>query len=130
MCIVGKHNLAFQHILWAVACSSIVGLRVQAVLSCTFLFLGSFSSFSQSVCCHQHNNRMALSLLRFYKSTISPLLPPSCRYLPTCSEYAMEAYKKFGKFLHLDERLGWGPFISKSYSVSILTFDKVKQKEW
>lgn len=40
--------------------------------------------------------RMALSLLRFYKSTISPLLPPSCRYLPTCSEYAMEAYKKFG----------------------------------
>lgn len=27
---------------------------------------------------------------------ISPLLPKSCRYVPTCSEYSMEAYKKYG----------------------------------
>ncbi|XP_062167296.1 UPF0161 protein At3g09310 isoform X2 [Alnus glutinosa] len=38
----------------------------------------------------------ALSILRFYKREISPLLPKSCRYVPTCSEYSMEAYKKYG----------------------------------
>ncbi|KAJ6865086.1 hypothetical protein NC651_035601 [Populus alba x Populus x berolinensis] len=38
----------------------------------------------------------ALSMLRFYKREISPLLPNSCRYVPTCSEYSMEAYKKYG----------------------------------
>jgi len=38
----------------------------------------------------------AMGLLRFYKSQISPLLPPSCRYIPTCSEYAMMAYKRHG----------------------------------
>lgn len=38
----------------------------------------------------------ALSMLRFYKREISPLLPNSCRFVPTCSEYSMEAYKKYG----------------------------------
>lgn len=38
----------------------------------------------------------ALALLRFYKREISPVLPPSCRFLPTCSEYAMEAFKTYG----------------------------------
>ncbi|MDR0733129.1 MAG: membrane protein insertion efficiency factor YidD [Dysgonamonadaceae bacterium] len=32
----------------------------------------------------------------FYKYCISPLTSPSCRYLPTCSEYAMQAIKKYG----------------------------------
>ncbi|PKI43467.1 UPF0161 protein At3g09310 [Punica granatum] len=40
--------------------------------------------------------KVALSMLRFYKREISPLLPNSCRYIPTCSEYSMEAYKKYG----------------------------------
>jgi putative membrane protein insertion efficiency factor len=35
-------------------------------------------------------------LLRAYKLLISPLLPPACRFTPTCSEYAMEAIKKHG----------------------------------
>jgi putative membrane protein insertion efficiency factor len=41
----------------------------------------------------------ALAVLRFYKRQISPILPPSCRFIPTCSEYAMEAYQEqgFGK---------------------------------
>lgn len=39
---------------------------------------------------------MALALLRFYREEISPFLPTSCRYVPTCSEYAMEAYKRYG----------------------------------
>ncbi|XP_020276992.1 UPF0161 protein At3g09310 isoform X2 [Asparagus officinalis] len=40
--------------------------------------------------------RAALCTLRFYKREISPLLPSSCRFVPTCSEYSMEAYKKYG----------------------------------
>ncbi|HEY7095480.1 MAG TPA: membrane protein insertion efficiency factor YidD [Terriglobales bacterium] len=35
--------------------------------------------------------RIAVGLLRRYKRSISILLPPACRYVPTCSEYAMEA---------------------------------------
>ncbi|PYS70854.1 MAG: membrane protein insertion efficiency factor YidD [Acidobacteria bacterium] len=37
-----------------------------------------------------------ISLLRFYKLAISPLLPPSCRFIPTCSEYAMGAIERYG----------------------------------
>jgi hypothetical protein len=39
---------------------------------------------------------VALMLLRGYKLLISPWLPASCRYVPTCSEYAMEAVERFG----------------------------------
>jgi len=39
---------------------------------------------------------IALFLLRIYKLAISPLLPPSCRFTPTCSEYAAEAIAKYG----------------------------------
>ncbi len=37
-----------------------------------------------------------LYLLRAYKWAVSPMLPMSCRYLPTCSEYAMEAVERYG----------------------------------
>ena len=40
--------------------------------------------------------RGALALLRGYKWAISPMLPPSCRYVPTCSEYAVEAIELHG----------------------------------
>jgi hypothetical protein len=39
---------------------------------------------------------VVLQLLRGYKWAISPLLPPACRYVPTCSEYAMEAVERYG----------------------------------
>ena len=39
---------------------------------------------------------LALGLLRVYKRWISPSFPPSCRYVPTCSEYAMEAVERYG----------------------------------
>ena len=42
--------------------------------------------------------RWALDLLRAYKWAVSPLFPPSCRYTPTCSEYAMEAIERYGIF--------------------------------
>ncbi|MCI6702264.1 MAG: membrane protein insertion efficiency factor YidD [Prevotellaceae bacterium] len=34
--------------------------------------------------------------IRFYQTAISPLTPPSCRFVPTCSEYAKEAITKHG----------------------------------
>jgi putative membrane protein insertion efficiency factor len=40
--------------------------------------------------------QIALLILRFYKRWISPLLPSSCRFYPTCSEYMMGAIKKHG----------------------------------
>jgi putative membrane protein insertion efficiency factor len=39
---------------------------------------------------------LALGLLRLYKRWISPAFPPSCRYVPTCSEYAAEAVERYG----------------------------------
>jgi len=41
---------------------------------------------------------MLLGMVRFYRLVISPLLPPSCRYQPTCSEYAIEAITRYGPF--------------------------------
>jgi len=40
--------------------------------------------------------QLVLSLLRGYKWAISPLFPPACRYVPTCSEYAMDAVAHHG----------------------------------
>ncbi len=34
--------------------------------------------------------------VRFYQRAISPLTPPSCRFTPTCSSYALEALQKYG----------------------------------
>jgi putative membrane protein insertion efficiency factor len=41
---------------------------------------------------------IALLPVYFYKFCISPWTPPSCRYSPTCSEYALRAIKKYGAF--------------------------------
>ncbi|RKW14116.1 MAG: membrane protein insertion efficiency factor YidD [Capnocytophaga sp.] len=35
-------------------------------------------------------------LVRFYQVAISPLKPPTCRFSPTCSTYAIEALRKYG----------------------------------
>lgn len=40
--------------------------------------------------------RGALAAIRFYRVRVSPLFPPSCRYIPTCSEYAMIAIQRYG----------------------------------
>ena len=37
-----------------------------------------------------------LGLIRFYRKYISPGRPPSCRFIPTCSQYAVEAIEKYG----------------------------------
>ena len=36
--------------------------------------------------------------IRFYQTAISPFTPPSCRFTPTCSQYAVEAIRKHGPF--------------------------------
>lgn len=40
--------------------------------------------------------QLIMLLFRGYKLAISPLFPPACRYVPTCSEYAMEAVELHG----------------------------------
>ena len=42
--------------------------------------------------------KLFLSLIRFYQRHISPNTPPSCRFIPTCSQYAYEAIQKYGAF--------------------------------
>lgn len=37
-----------------------------------------------------------LACIRLYKRMLSPMLPPSCRYYPTCSQYTLEAIQKYG----------------------------------
>lgn len=61
----------------------------------------------------------ALFLLRAYKYTISPLLPPACRFTPTCSEYAADAIAKYGllkgSVLGLKRMLRCHPFSEGGY---------------
>ncbi len=40
--------------------------------------------------------RIMLALVRAYQYLISPMFGPSCRFTPTCSEYAVQALKKYG----------------------------------
>jgi putative membrane protein insertion efficiency factor len=46
--------------------------------------------------------RFLLYLIRFYRVAISPMLPPACRYTPSCSAYAEEAVQVHGAW-----RGGW-----------------------
>ena len=39
---------------------------------------------------------IAILFVRMYRLFLSPMLPPSCRFVPTCSDYAEEALKKYG----------------------------------
>jgi uncharacterized protein len=62
---------------------------------------------------------VAVQILTGYKWAISPLFPPACRYVPTCSEYAMEAIDRFG-ILHgglmaLWRLLRCHPFVNGGY---------------
>ena len=62
---------------------------------------------------------VAIHLLRAYKWAISPMLPVACRYIPTCSEYAMEAVERYGAvrggWLALMRLLRCHPFVKGGY---------------
>ena len=45
--------------------------------------------------------RIAIFFVRLYQKLISPLTPPCCRFTPTCSAYAVEAYQNRGFFIGL-----------------------------
>ncbi|MBR3750368.1 MAG: membrane protein insertion efficiency factor YidD [Clostridia bacterium] len=63
--------------------------------------------------------RVALALIRWYKRSISPLQPPSCRFIPTCSEYTYQAIERFGVLkgclLGLGRILRCNPFFKGGY---------------
>jgi len=40
--------------------------------------------------------QLALGLIKLYQNTVSKVLPSVCRFRPTCSQYALEAIKKYG----------------------------------
>ncbi|MSD82966.1 membrane protein insertion efficiency factor YidD [Lactobacillus curvatus] len=63
--------------------------------------------------------KILIGLVRFYQAGISPLLPPSCRYYPTCSSYMIQAIQKHGAILGLMMGIGrilrCHPFIKGGY---------------
>ena len=69
--------------------------------------------------------QILIKLIKGYKFLISPLLGQSCRYLPTCSEYSIEALKEFGlikgSFMSLKRILSCHPYGSSG-------FDPVKKE--
>lgn len=64
-------------------------------------------------------SRMAISFVLFYRKYISPLTKPSCIYVPTCSAYALEAYRRFGfwkgTYLSVRRVLSCHPFHKGGY---------------
>lgn len=62
---------------------------------------------------------MLLAMIRFYRRNVSPLFPPCCRYIPTCSQYALEAIEKYGAlkggYLALRRFLRCNPFHKGGY---------------
>ena len=62
-----------------------------------------------------------ISLIHFYRKNISPLRPPCCRFIPTCSEYALQAVEKYGAvkggWLAIKRICRCHPFHRKGYKV-------------
>jgi putative membrane protein insertion efficiency factor len=52
--------------------------------------------FARQNSMNQISKTVALIVLRAYKWAISPMFLPACRYVPSCSEYAMEAIDRYG----------------------------------
>ncbi|MBR5113713.1 MAG: membrane protein insertion efficiency factor YidD [Oscillospiraceae bacterium] len=63
--------------------------------------------------------KLLTRLVLFYRKNISPLRPPCCRFIPTCSEYALEALEKYGalkgSWLALRRLLKCHPFHKGGY---------------
>ena len=63
--------------------------------------------------------KLMMAMIRFYQREISPLHPPRCRYIPTCSEYALQAVEKYGAvkggWLALKRLLRCHPFHKGGY---------------
>ena len=77
--------------------------------------------------------RIAILFIRCYQILISPLLPPTCRFTPTCSSYSLEAFQQHGflKGFYLTVRriLKCHPFHSGGYDPVPKPKPKPKQKQ-
>ena len=64
-------------------------------------------------------SELILKLIRFYRKHLSPARPPCCRFVPTCSEYALQAVTKYGavkgSWLALRRLLRCHPFHKGGY---------------
>ena len=64
-------------------------------------------------------SELILKLIRFYRKHLSPARPPCCRFVPTCSEYALQAIAKYGalkgSWLALRRLLRCHPFHKGGY---------------
>lgn len=64
-------------------------------------------------------SKLLLALIRFYRAAISPLLGANCRFIPTCSAYAMQAIEKYGAWkggmMALRRILRCNPFCKGGY---------------
>ncbi len=62
---------------------------------------------------------LCIALIRFYRKFISPIKPPCCRFTPTCSEYALEAFEThgffYGLYLAVGRVLRCNPFCRAGY---------------
>ncbi|MDR1913050.1 MAG: membrane protein insertion efficiency factor YidD [Clostridiales bacterium] len=60
-----------------------------------------------------------IKCLRFYRRIVSPILPPACRFTPTCSEYTLEAVRRYGAakgiFMGIKRVLRCNPFCKGGY---------------
>ena len=63
--------------------------------------------------------KIFIAVVKFYQIFISPLKPPCCRFIPTCSTYAIEALQKYGwrrgTILTLRRILRCNPFCKGGY---------------
>lgn len=63
--------------------------------------------------------KIMIFAVKFYQQNISPLLGPHCRYSPTCSQYSVEAFEKYGflkgLFLSVKRILRCNPFFKGGY---------------
>lgn len=68
---------------------------------------------------------VVLKILRAYKWAISPMFPPACRYVPTCSEYAAEAVERYGalrgSWMAVIRLLRCHPFVKGGYDPVVRT---------
>ena len=72
--------------------------------------------------------RILLAIIRFYRTSVSPLTASHCKYIPTCSQYGIEAIERFGALKAL--RLPFGVFCAaiRFQRAGMIPFRKKSQR--
>lgn len=77
--------------------------------------------------------RLLIGLVRAYQGVVSPHVPPSCRYTPSCSAYAVEALRKYGavkgSILTVHRLLRCAPWGGSGYDPPRWYGEEVRKKE-